>query len=83
MHPGDLVQLCNSGLGDDQDDNLISIGEDNGPARRTFPVCTLCVYLGPNLRWNRHRPAVDILIDGITGWVWQNEIVPATRATPS
>ena len=83
MQPGDLVQLCNSGPDYDQDDNLISIGEDNGTARRTFPVGALCVYLGPNLKWNRHRPAVDILIDGITGWVWQNEIVPATRATPS
>lgn len=83
MQAGDLVQLCNSGPDYDQDDNLISIGEDNGIARRTFPAGTLCIYLGMNREWNRHRPAVNILIDGITGWVWQNEIVPPTRATPS
>ena len=77
MQPGDLVQLYRS------DDDLVSIGEDNGAAGRDFPVGALCIYLGMNREWNRPRPAVNILIDGITGWVWQNEIVPATRATPS
>ena len=81
MQPGDLVQLCNPGPDYDQDGNLISIGEDNGTAGRTFPVGTLCVYLGPNSRWSRDRPAVSILIDGMTGWVWQNEILSLDSAT--
>ena len=81
MQPGDLVQLCNSGPDYDQDDNLISIGEDNGTSGRTFPTGTLCVYLGPNLKWNRHKAAVNILIDGITGWVWEAEILSLDSAT--
>jgi hypothetical protein len=75
MNPGDLVELCREG-GDP-----VSIGEDDGSAGRDFPVGTLCVYLGPNSKWNRHRLAVNILIDGVLGWVWQNEIKPATGAT--
>lgn len=77
MQPGDLVELYQS------DDYLVSIGEDNGAAGRYFPAGTLCIYLGMNREWIRHRPAVDILIDGITGWVWQDEIVSLTCATPS
>ena len=81
MQPGDLVQLCNSGPDYDQDDNLISIGEDNGTSGRTFPVGALCVYLGPNSKWSRNRSAVNILIDGITGWVWETEILSLDSAT--
>ena len=78
MQPGDLVELCcEKGF------ELVSIGKDNGASGLDFPAGTLCVYLGMNREWNRHRLAVDILIDGITGWVWQEEIVSETRATPS
>jgi hypothetical protein len=75
MQPGDLVELS------DDDGEPVSIGEDNGMAGRYFPVGTLCVYLGMNREWNRSRFAVDILIDGARGWVWQDEIKPATGAT--
>ena len=78
MQPGDLVELCC-----EEGFELVSIGKDNGASGLDFPAGTLCIYLGMNREWNRHRPAVNILIDGITGWVWQNEIVPATCATPS
>ena len=78
MQPGDLVELCC-----EEGFELVSIGKDNGTSGLDFPAATLCIYLGMNREWNRHRPAVNILIDGITGWVWQNEIVPATCATPS
>ena len=81
MQTGDLVQLCHSGPDYDQDGNLISIGEDNGTAGRTFPVGALCVYLGPNSKWSRNRSAVNILIDGITGWVWETEILSLDSAT--
>lgn len=77
MNPGDLVELCRKG-GDP-----VSIGEYDGTAGRDFPVGTLCVYLGMSREWNRSRLAVDILIDGAPGWVWQDEIKPATGATPS
>jgi hypothetical protein len=77
MKYGDLVELCREG-GDP-----VSIGEDDGTAGRDFPVGTLCVYLGVNREWSRGRFAYDILIDGAPGWVWQNEIVPVTCATPS
>lgn len=77
MQPGDLVNICC------EEGGPVSVGEDNGMAGLDVPIGTLYVYLGMNRKWSRHRPAVDILIDGARGWVWQNEIVPATCATPS
>jgi hypothetical protein len=75
MKDGDLVELCC------EQGRLISIGEDDGTAGRDFPVGILCVYLGMNRERNRHRLAVNILIDGAAGWVWKDEIKPATGAT--
>jgi len=87
MNPGDLVEIY------DEDGQGVSIGNDRGAADRDFPVGTLCVYLGVNQEWTRRRSAVDILIDGARGWVWEDEIrraddkfpqrLPPTRATPS
>ena len=72
MQPGDLVELCcEKGF------ELVSIGKDNGASGLDFPAGTLCIYLGMNREWSRGRPAVDILIYGVPGWVWKDEIKPA------
>jgi hypothetical protein len=74
MQPGDLVELCC------EQGDLISIGEDDGTAGRDFPAGTLCIYLSINERWSRHRFAVNVLIDGFLGWVFQEEIRSVTGA---
>jgi hypothetical protein len=82
MNLGDLVELTDP-QNHHSDDEQVTIGyvDGNGEiSRREFPVGTLAIFLKPYLI-KPGAPASVILIDGIPGWVWNDEIRPATHCS--
>jgi hypothetical protein len=82
MNPGDLVELTDL-LNHLSDDEQVTIGcvDGNGEiSRREFRVGTLAIFLKP-YPIKPGAPASVILIDGIPGWVWDDEIRPATHSS--
>jgi hypothetical protein len=79
MKDGDLVEFKQP----DGDDLVLVGGMDkSGFNLGAWPAGTLAVVLGPHpfiSRWS--EPATMILIDGLRGWVWNDEIRPAAGAT--
>lgn len=78
MKPGDLVELCNE-YGHLPGRLVLVVNEDLVSSRRYIETGTLAVFL--KKKKGASDPAVVILVDGQPGWVWQDEIRPASGAT--
>ena len=82
MKSGDLVELCGNGGGLR---GMVCVAEEGGEQQaannRYIATGTLAVYLKKKTGAVWRDPAVVILVNGQPGWVWQNEIKPATCAT--
>jgi hypothetical protein len=76
MKDGELVELF-AAWGDNVD-----VGGFVGVAvLGTFPDGTLAMVLGPHpFISRRSEPATMILIDGLRGWVWNDEIRPVSTS---
>ena len=80
MKSGDLVELCGNGGGLR---DMVCVAEEGGEQRtannRYIATGTLAVYL--KKKKGAPEPAAVILVNSQLGWVWKNEIRPATGAT--